>query len=1024
MSSATAVDSSEPHRYDSIPDEFKDREQWLLWDSSADTPRRPHWNGDFGISWSNPDEWHSFSEAVSLAQTNESWGIGYVTAADNDKYPAGAYGVIDIDGAFDENGNLKDWVPDLEPFSKAATYMERSPRTGIHIPFNGAKVPDWWSDTQIGDHEGIDVLTNKFCTFTGDTLPESGSGVAPVDPTSWLLSAYEELNGEPPNLTDETDTDYSGDEWLTDSHVENALSHIDPDISHPEWVRLGYAVHDYDSGSNGKSLFESWSRKGSKYDDDAAETIAKIWSDASAGGGVTVATLVHKAKQQGWELPARSTESSEDSDLPNPSEFDVRNGGYAKYHPPRDDDGDGYHEQLTNFQIETISRLTHRDGTREYHLRIHPADAEPYEIHTEPVVFNDLRSFRSDVLNGWTATFDGNQNDLNRLKEFVATQEAQDRIGTKLLGLHGDEFVTPDGALTVDGWADDPDTVLTDADHPLSTAIDITPDDGADYDETAVREILRLLPQTRNSERFLPVLGWFYAAPFRPHIQEWSGEFNLLNVLGDTGSGKTSTLETLWRLFGVNEELREAKATPFSIMRTIASSNALPVIFDEYKPTEIPQYRLDALHSNLRESTRGGVVTKGNSDMSVDNYYLQAPVCISGEQPIQGPAEERRTILTVFKRDVTVGDTPEQKAYARLVGGEANGTWYDGYELRNHALSYYRWVLDQPKADVQNLWEDSRRRVMDLVEELSHENLDDTVIQGFQTIKFGTTLYRAFADAMGVDPDETGVTTTAVNDAIRYVADSGTGAEHTSHLDRLLGLMNRAARSGYLSEGDHYKVIHQHKPNAELRVHLPTAFDQIRRYARDHDIQGDDLLSSADDYKARIRDAADDPTSYITTASQNTPPLNRCVGIHVTDATEQVDGFEPESFGTNPDGETSTTETSTRFDPQPLHKIADDPTGYPTVKGEIKTVDYPAGDDSPTLKATLVNGKTAIDVIAWERIDDLPTGEQLIIENADTSEFDGTTQLVIKQGVTGIHPAPDKLQQQIEPIDAGGETDA
>ncbi len=51
-----------------------------------------------------------------------------------------------------------------------------------------------------------------------------------------------------------------------------------------------------------------------------------------------------------------------------------------------------------------------------------------------------------------------------------------------------------------------------------------------------------------------------------------------------------------------------------------------------------------------------------------------SPVCVAGEQPIPGPAEERRTILTVFKRDVTVGGTHEQQKYAELVGGEAAGT--------------------------------------------------------------------------------------------------------------------------------------------------------------------------------------------------------------------------------------------------------------------------------------------------------------------------------------------------------------
>ena len=61
---------------DAIPDELQDRDQWLMWDSSADTPRRPHWAGNTSISWSDPDDWHSFEEARETAKKRDSWEIG------------------------------------------------------------------------------------------------------------------------------------------------------------------------------------------------------------------------------------------------------------------------------------------------------------------------------------------------------------------------------------------------------------------------------------------------------------------------------------------------------------------------------------------------------------------------------------------------------------------------------------------------------------------------------------------------------------------------------------------------------------------------------------------------------------------------------------------------------------------------------------------------------------------------------------------------------------------------------------
>lgn len=295
---------------DAIPDELKDRDQWLLWDNSDDTPKQPHWKGNFQISWSNPDDWHSFDEAVSAAAERENWGIGYVNALDNDDYGPGVYGCIDIDGAVIDRGNFKDWMPTLEPFIDAGAYMEYSPSTkehgedgGIHIPVVGREPPKWWADTHFSDdeHEGVEYLTNKFVTFTGDTLESAGSDVADLDITEWLFEAYYKINGEHPRLQDATGSDYKGtDEWLDDQQVRDALDELDPDMSHNEWVKVGYAVHDYDDGSRGKQLFTEWSKRGSKWDRDAEQTVDHIWSSADAGSGVTVGTLVHKATNEGW----------------------------------------------------------------------------------------------------------------------------------------------------------------------------------------------------------------------------------------------------------------------------------------------------------------------------------------------------------------------------------------------------------------------------------------------------------------------------------------------------------------------------------------------------------------------------------------------------------------------------------------------------------------------------------------------------------------------------------------------------
>jgi len=288
-----------------IPDELQARDQWLLWDNSNDTPRQPHWAGDFTISWSDPDDWHSFDEAVEQASRIDSWGIGYVMAADNPDHARGLYGCLDLDGVLDADGYPKDWLPSLERFVEDGAYIEVSPSgDGLHIPLVGQPAPDWWTDSHLSadEHEGVEYLRHKFCTFTGDVFHADElepDGVAETNPAPFLYDAYENLNGESPRLDTESDDSHEDRDW-TDEDVNDLLNHVDSACAYPKWRDILFAVHDWDDGAQGKALAESWSR-GSGWDDQSQRLIDSIWSGAEPGNGVTMGTLVYHAKQGGWE---------------------------------------------------------------------------------------------------------------------------------------------------------------------------------------------------------------------------------------------------------------------------------------------------------------------------------------------------------------------------------------------------------------------------------------------------------------------------------------------------------------------------------------------------------------------------------------------------------------------------------------------------------------------------------------------------------------------------------------------------
>lgn len=224
-----------------VPQELKERRQWLMWDADADTPRRPHWDGDFYISWNDPSDWHTFEEAINAAEKKESYGIGFVFSGADD------YLALDLDGCLNERGGPKDWLPSTEPFN-GETYMERSASgTGVHVIVEGYDLPDWWQDSHFSaeEHEGVEAYEEKFFAFTGNALETSADTVGRVDPTPWLFDAYKAVRGEAPRVdTDDTQRRNGSDD--VDVGVYDVLSQS----SHPAGQRVAHPVHGSGTGTN------------------------------------------------------------------------------------------------------------------------------------------------------------------------------------------------------------------------------------------------------------------------------------------------------------------------------------------------------------------------------------------------------------------------------------------------------------------------------------------------------------------------------------------------------------------------------------------------------------------------------------------------------------------------------------------------------------------------------------------------------------------------------------------------------
>ena len=80
--------------------------------------------------------------------------------------------------------------------------------------------------------------------------------------------------------------------------VQSALAALDPDMEYGEWLQVGMALHDWAGGTTvGLEVWDTWSNEGGSY---RAGECAYKWSTFTFGGGLTINTIFHMAREAGW----------------------------------------------------------------------------------------------------------------------------------------------------------------------------------------------------------------------------------------------------------------------------------------------------------------------------------------------------------------------------------------------------------------------------------------------------------------------------------------------------------------------------------------------------------------------------------------------------------------------------------------------------------------------------------------------------------------------------------------------------
>lgn len=88
---------------------------------------------------------------------------------------------------------------------------------------------------------------------------------------------------------------------VTPELIRAALAHIPASLPRDEWARVAMAIKSEYPDGTGFGLFAAWSASDpDRYD---LKAVQSTWRSVKAGGGVSVATLLHLAKEHGFTMP-------------------------------------------------------------------------------------------------------------------------------------------------------------------------------------------------------------------------------------------------------------------------------------------------------------------------------------------------------------------------------------------------------------------------------------------------------------------------------------------------------------------------------------------------------------------------------------------------------------------------------------------------------------------------------------------------------------------------------------------------
>ena len=442
-------------------------------------------------------------------------------------------------------------------------------------------------------------------------------------------------------------------------------------------------------------------------------------------------------------------------------------------------------------------------------------NGEKIPVSIEKKSWNNKRDFLSKLPTHkfW---FAGNDRDIQYIKGIIGEFQIPVSYGSYSIGYAEDEngngmYILPNKTIS-----ENPEPlkfVSPPGENPIESVFHPI------LDETIQKDLMsRLFPTLYKLHEPLPLycaLGWFFSTPFKPYIMKNIHHFPILDVLGAKGSGKTSLLSLLWRLFAFQGDMFSASLSAFSWIKTLSASNCFPICFDEFKTSDMSIFHMGQIQQFIRKIYSNEVEMRGRPDQSLVKYHLHAPVVIVGESAFQEPAILERIVpVSLFIRSLS-------SEYRR------NFRTLENLPLQAFLPVYLRWCLSQ---NPNQFWKNAKKSLKNATRNFPNY-IPYRVLDNITIVLFGLNALFFFTKDHGLPEPKIDSTQLCEYFINEIMEEKNSRIALDNLLEKMADIAERdeISQKKYMTKGLDYKI-----EGNILFLRLKPCLDVFKKWAREH----------------------------------------------------------------------------------------------------------------------------------------------------------------------------------------------